>query len=128
MFLKRVNRLELTIDELLTYLKKSPETKALVLGELESMPETGKTTGYKGSNEYSAKNDNIILSRNNKPKPVQGTSPTYITKRLKRDNPELFSQVTSGELSPHAAAVRAGIRKPMVQTWIYFEGEGDGKP
>jgi hypothetical protein len=37
---------------------------------------------------------------------------TYTTARLKRDNPALAAKVINGELSPHAAAVQAGIRKP----------------
>ncbi|MBF0235227.1 MAG: hypothetical protein HQK65_19665 [Desulfamplus sp.] len=48
----------------------SPEVKALVLGELESMPVKGKETG-RGIN----RNDNIISK--DKPKKEQGTSPTW---------------------------------------------------
>ena len=49
------------------------------------------------------------------PKPKGGTSPTYAIKRLKRDNPDLFEKVRSGELSANKAAIEAGIKKPMVQ-------------
>ncbi len=36
---------------------------------------------------------------------------TYVLARLKRDQPDLAQQVIEGELSPNAAAIRAGIRK-----------------
>lgn len=37
---------------------------------------------------------------------------TYVIARLKRDDPELAAEVVAGNISPHAAAVKAGIRKP----------------
>jgi hypothetical protein len=40
---------------------------------------------------------------------------TYLLKRLKRDEPALAEKVVSGELSAHAAAVAAGIKKRLVQ-------------
>ncbi|MBF0234008.1 MAG: hypothetical protein HQK65_13360, partial [Desulfamplus sp.] len=101
--------LELTVDELLGYLKKSPAVKALVLGELEEQSsEVGARVTIKDNG------DNItVIENSNKPK--RGTSPTYLSKRLKRDNPELFDKVKSGELTAHAAAIVAGFKKPMVQ-------------
>lgn len=36
----------------------------------------------------------------------------YVVSRLKRDAPALAQQVVAGELSAHAAAVQAGIRRP----------------
>lgn len=36
---------------------------------------------------------------------------TYVLARLKRDQPELAQRVIDGELSPNAAAIKAGIRK-----------------
>ncbi len=48
------------------------------------------------SNKIIDKVDNINLI-NKEPKPKGGTSPSYLTKRLKRDAPELFSKVASGE-------------------------------
>ncbi len=39
------------------------------------------------------------------------TDATYVLARLKRDQPELAQQVIDGELSPNAAAIKAGIRK-----------------
>jgi len=40
-----------------------------------------------------------------------GTSAEYILRRLKRDRPELAQKVIDGELTPHAAAVEAGIQR-----------------
>lgn len=39
----------------------------------------------------------------------------YVIARLKRDDPELAAEVVAGKISPHAAAVKAGIRKPRCQ-------------
>jgi hypothetical protein len=39
----------------------------------------------------------------------------YVVRRLKRDNPELADQVVRGELSPNAAAIKAGFRKRTVR-------------
>lgn len=92
MFLKRVNGLELTIDELLTYLKKSPETKALVLGELEKLKDQKDNNAGPGRGNRKHVDNINMFSEENKPIPKGGNSPTYAMKRLKRDNPELFSQ------------------------------------
>lgn len=40
---------------------------------------------------------------------------TYALRRLKRDAPKLAAKVASGEMSPHAAAVKAGIRRRYIQ-------------
>lgn len=36
----------------------------------------------------------------------------YVIARLKRDDPELAIEVIHGNISPHAAAIKAGIRRP----------------
>jgi hypothetical protein len=43
-----------------------------------------------------------------------GTSREYIVARLKRDDPALAERVVRGEITPHAAARKAGITKPRV--------------
>ncbi len=40
---------------------------------------------------------------------------TYVIARLKRDDPELAAEVVAGKITSHAAAVKAGIRKPRCQ-------------
>jgi hypothetical protein len=47
-----------------------------------------------------------------------GTSPVYALQRLKRDRPDIAEKVITGELSPHAAAVQAGFRKPTLSVPI----------
>jgi len=101
--------LELEIDELLSYLKKSHEVKALVLGELDEQGEKKAGPG-RGNKTNSV---TTCLKEEQQPKQSRGT--TYLSKRLKRDDPELFSKVVSGELSAHKAAIIAGIKKPMIQ-------------
>ncbi len=84
--------LGLETDELLNYLRKAPGVKALVLGELEEMPEVGGAIGNKGGSDNKNKVDNInpvFKVTEEKPESKGGTSPSYLTKRLKRDNPEL---------------------------------------
>lgn len=44
--------------------------------------------------------------------PNRGTD--YFSERLAREFPELNARVEAGELSPYAAAVRAGIRRRMI--------------
>jgi hypothetical protein len=45
----------------------------------------------------------------------RGTSKAYLTRRLKRDHPELAAKVEAGELTAHAAAIQAGIKVPVIQ-------------
>lgn len=40
---------------------------------------------------------------------------TYIVARLKRDHPDLAQQVIDGEITPNAAAIKAGIRKQYIR-------------
>lgn len=44
----------------------------------------------------------------------QGNSVGYTLRRLEKDAPELLAQVKAGELSPYAAAVKAGIRDRLI--------------
>jgi hypothetical protein len=44
-------------------------------------------------------------------KAEQGHSRTYTLNRLRRDAPELFDAVVAGQLSPNAAAIKAGFRR-----------------
>ena len=62
-----------------------------------------KSEGIKVSNTYFYRKSSP-KERNSKP----GT-----LRRLARSHPDLLARVESGELSAHAAAVQAGIRKPM---------------
>jgi len=62
------------------------------------MPNQGGNNNPEGIGGKSGKVcqvDNINLTID-EDKPKGGTSPSYIAKRLKRDNPELFSKVASG--------------------------------
>jgi hypothetical protein len=43
-----------------------------------------------------------------------GNDQTYTVRRLMRDAPELVELVRTGELSPHAAAIKAGFRRPTL--------------
>lgn len=58
-----------------------------------------------GTNQHSVGCDIITPS-------ARGTDPSYVIARLKRDNPELAEEVVEGRMSAHAAAVKAGIKKP----------------
>ena len=48
-----------------------------------------------------------------KSSPKERNSKPGTLRRLARSRPDLLARVESGELSAHAAAVQAGIRKPM---------------
>lgn len=54
--------------------------------------------------------------------PKGGTSEAYLLRRLKRDRPELAARVVSGELTPHRAAIEAGIRTRLAQCPATVEG------
>jgi hypothetical protein len=56
--------------------------------------------------------DNITHSHNNR---QGGTSKDTALRRLRKDAPELLERVIAGELSPHAAMLQAGFRRPMLQ-------------
>lgn len=65
----------------------------------------------------------VTLGRRGRPKKgdekvgnakFNGSTQAYNVARLERDDPELAQAVRRGEISAHAAAVQAGIRKP---TW-----------
>ena len=57
-----------------------------------------------GSVGRPAKANNVIN------KPAQGNSSEQAVARLRRDHPELYAKVETGEMSPNAAAVKAGFR------------------
>jgi hypothetical protein len=42
----------------------------------------------------------------------RGNDESYLIARLKRDDPDLATEVVEGRMSAHAAAVKAGIKKP----------------
>ena len=67
-----------------------------MLNELEAMPGHGAIIGNQNATQNKNEGDNIT-SIKKVTKPKRGTSPSYLTKRLKRDAPELFSKVVSGE-------------------------------
>jgi hypothetical protein len=43
-----------------------------------------------------------------------GNSSAAALRRLRKDRPDLHAKVLAGEMSPHAAAIAAGFRKPTV--------------
>ncbi len=90
-----------------------------MLNELEAMPEHGAIIGNQNATQNKNEGDNIT-SIKKVTKPKRGTSPSYLTKRLKRDAPELFSKVVSGELSAHKAGQPA---KENIMTKIYQHKE-----
>jgi hypothetical protein len=57
-----------------------------------------------GTNQHSGLN-NIKSSS-------AGTSADYTKRRLKRDRPDLYEKVISGDMTANAAAIEAGFRKP----------------
>ena len=57
-----------------------------------------------GTNQHSAGVDNVNSNG--------GNDQTYLVARLKRDDPDLAQEVVEGRMSAHAAAVKAGIKKP----------------
>lgn len=54
---------------------------------------------------------------------------TYTLRRLKRDNPELAEKVIKGEMTAHAAAIAAGIRKQKsaLDNLMHWWGKADDR-
>lgn len=88
--------LESSIDDLLIYCRKRPDVQALIRGEVGASLPQGRPP---------INGDNVTF------KTQKGNSPTYALKRLRRDRPDLFQRVVSGEMSANAAAVEAGFRR-----------------
>ncbi len=61
--------------------------------------------GEKHKRRPASDGDNITI------KPERGTGRAYTLRRLSKDNPDLFAEVTAGKLSANKAAIRAGYRK-----------------
>lgn len=89
-----------TVEHLLTLCKEAPDVQAMIRAEVGAAAEHGANQHYDGV-------------RNAKSSKSSDTA-TYLLRRLKRDDPALAERVVRGEVSAHAAAVEAGIRKP---TW-----------
>jgi hypothetical protein len=79
------------------------KVQALIKGEPEIEELWHKaTTGKQGAHR-----DNITMKERQ-----GGTSRAYTLSRLRRERPDLFERVVAGELTPNAAAIIAGWRKP----------------
>ena len=72
---------------------------------------TGKHGGDRKSKKAkeTIKNDNVSLDR---AAAVQGNSRAYLATRLKRTHPDLYQRLVDGEISAHAAAMKAGFANP----------------
>lgn len=52
-------------------------------------------------------------------KPARGgNDENYTRRRLRRDHPGLYEKVLNGDLSPNAAALKAGFRRPQATVFI----------
>lgn len=74
------------------------------LAKVEAMPELPKLGEIGNGRKPDGRCNNVTSTR-------RGNDTEYTLRRLKRDAPELYSQVKRGELSVNAAAIQAGIRK-----------------
>ena len=86
-------------------IKRKREVKEATRQTDPESPEFVRPEGAKGIGKR-VSNTNALSNRDRNSKP--GT-----LRRLARSHPDLLARVESGELSAHAAAVQAGIRKPM---------------
>lgn len=75
--------------------------------------------GDKKSEDYKSKiiHNNIMNDKSTRKSPIQGTSRAYTLSRLKEEAPELFGRTCLSKknpqyLSPNAAAIQAGFRRP----------------
>ena len=106
--------LEVKIDDLLIYLKDTPEVKAMVFNEIGEIGKHGGNHNPNGIGGKSHKLSNKKTESENK-NSLNGTSKLYLIKRLKRDNPLLAEKLLNNEITANQAAKEAGIRKPYAQ-------------
>lgn len=76
----------------------------------------GNPTGNNQYKKQSGNNNNVIISTE-----VQGNTRSYLRDRLRRKHPEIFAKLETYP-SVRAAALEAGIVKPMVQHQPTVEG------
>lgn len=84
------------------------ESREAALTAADDVPLPGRG-GDRRSATY--QNDNIIQKE-------QGTSESYLRRRLKRDHPALYERVRNRELSASAAAIEAGIQHRTVSVRV----------
>jgi hypothetical protein len=91
-------------ETLMDRVRDSPSLKARI-EELAIQPHGGDHTSP------ASKSDNVTLAPL---QPKRGNSQASGMRRLMKDWPDLAKKVERGELTVHAAAVKAGFRKPTV--------------
>lgn len=91
-------------DMLLKLLHDDPEVSALFR---EAMTRKWGERKRKKAEET----NNVSLSEKD---PVHGNSLSYTLRRLKKERPDLFEKVTSGQMTANQAAIEAGFRKKTI--------------
>jgi len=81
------------------------DVRPFVVGKVPAAPRNGEVGRGRDSNK------NIIA---NKPGPTAANA----IARIRRDHPELIPALESGELTPHAAAIKAGFVGPITQAEV----------
>jgi hypothetical protein len=94
-------------DEAIKTETGEPASAAFNVAKMARAADAGKLV-QNGANQHTVGCDNVT------PTSERGNDQTYIVRRLLRDDPALADLVKSGKLSPHAAAVQAGFRKPTI--------------
>lgn len=92
--------LECPYERMRQYCDHHDEARRLLAEDVPPLAEHGQIGNGR-------RRDNVT-STDDEPR---GNSATYTLRRLKRDNPELAEKVIKGEMTAHAAAIAAGIRK-----------------
>lgn len=98
--------------------EKADRIKKLLRDDLEALAafETamvGKVGAPMGNHNAAHKTtrDNITVCPASCEDGERGTSRSYTLRRLSQQHPEIFQQVTAGELTTNQAAIKAGFRK-----------------
>lgn len=91
------------IDVAVAWLKHNDPDRTISLPEVSAMAKAKQLPEMLQAGRPPSGN---VCNTNNK-----STDATYVCRRLLRDRPDLAEKVEAGELSAHAAAIKAGIRK-----------------
>lgn len=112
--------LECPYERMRQYCDHHDEARRLLAEDVPPLAEHGNQEGEANSRNRGCVTTSVDDAR--------GTA-TYTLRRLKRDNPELAEKVIKGEMTAHAAAIAAGIRKQKsaLDNLMHWWGKADDR-
>lgn len=107
-----VEGLGTTVKTLRRLCADDPEAAALLEKELTVEPGGNNNPEGIGGKSHKIVIVDIINNDNGRDSPT-GTNAAYALRRLRKDAPEVYEEVSRGALTPHAGMIKAGLRPKM---------------